>query len=528
MWRPWRGCQPPLSRARCAVTRASRPPPASASWRRRSSCSYSASPQASGLASGRTLTIGVVVPFVTRWFFVNVVAGAYEVLHEAGYDVLLYHLGTGQARDRFFERMPLSRRVDAVLTLTVPLTEEHTLALRALDMPLVTVGRRAARGAVRPDRRRRRDAHRGAPPAAPGPRGHRHDHRGRGRPADFGFASSRCRRAGYLHAMLAAGLAAPGSTSCRRRLRHRGRRGGDVRADGPARRCPPRSSPSTTSWPSGRFARCAGRASPCRAACRWWASTATRWRRSSTSRRSPSPSRSRAPSPRACCSTPCGPGDGPDRGGPAHPARRARQHRHALVPAVLVGPGLTAPHSASRQGRVRTVRWWPSPRRRCRRCSAAPPARSGVPTLISSGRNLSAFLLTPPPMMIRSGLTAAARRAHVVLRPGRPSSPSSGPARPGRGPRRAARRPAPCSSRWPSSVLGTSRPSRNSALPIPVPKVSSRTTPRTLRPAPNAISATPAASASLSTVTGRPSSAVNSAAASSPEPVRVQVRRTCR
>ena len=48
--------------------------------------SYSASPQASGLASGRTLTIGVVVPFVTRWFFVNVVAGAYEVLHEAGYD----------------------------------------------------------------------------------------------------------------------------------------------------------------------------------------------------------------------------------------------------------------------------------------------------------------------------------------------------------------------------------------------------------------------------------------------------------
>jgi len=102
--------------------------------------SYSASPQASGLASGRTRSIGIVVPFVTRWFFVNVVAGAYEVLHEAGYDVLLYHLGNAQARDRFFERMPLARRVDAVLTLTLPLTDEHTLALRALDMPLVTLG----------------------------------------------------------------------------------------------------------------------------------------------------------------------------------------------------------------------------------------------------------------------------------------------------------------------------------------------------------------------------------------------------
>jgi LacI family repressor for deo operon, udp, cdd, tsx, nupC, and nupG len=102
--------------------------------------SYSASPQASGLASGRTRSIGIVVPFVTRWFFVNVVAGAYEVLHEAGYDVLLYHLGDAAARDRFFERMPLARRVDAVLPLTLPLTDEHTLALRALDMPLVTLG----------------------------------------------------------------------------------------------------------------------------------------------------------------------------------------------------------------------------------------------------------------------------------------------------------------------------------------------------------------------------------------------------
>ena len=102
--------------------------------------SYSASPHASGLASGRTTTVGVVVPLVTRWFFANAVAGAADALAEAGYDVLLYHLGDVAARDRFFERMPLARRVDAVLTLAMPLMEEHTLALRALDMPFVTLG----------------------------------------------------------------------------------------------------------------------------------------------------------------------------------------------------------------------------------------------------------------------------------------------------------------------------------------------------------------------------------------------------
>ena len=104
--------------------------------------SYSASPQASGLASGRTGTIGVVVPFVTRWFFANAVAGVYDVLHDAGLDVMLYHLGSADARDRFFERMPLARRVDGVVTISLPLGEEHTLSLRALDMPLVTLGAR--------------------------------------------------------------------------------------------------------------------------------------------------------------------------------------------------------------------------------------------------------------------------------------------------------------------------------------------------------------------------------------------------
>lgn len=104
--------------------------------------SYSVSPQASGLASGRTLTLGVVAPFVTRWFYANAVAGAYDVLHDAGFDVMLYHLGSAAARDRFFERMPLTRRVDGVLALALPLTEQHTLSLRALDMPLVTLGAR--------------------------------------------------------------------------------------------------------------------------------------------------------------------------------------------------------------------------------------------------------------------------------------------------------------------------------------------------------------------------------------------------
>ena len=49
---------------------------------------YVASPSAAGLAGGRTRAVGVVVPFVSRWFFATVAQGAEAPLREAGYDLL--------------------------------------------------------------------------------------------------------------------------------------------------------------------------------------------------------------------------------------------------------------------------------------------------------------------------------------------------------------------------------------------------------------------------------------------------------
>jgi DNA-binding LacI/PurR family transcriptional regulator len=102
--------------------------------------SYVASPAASRLASGRTSTVGVVVPFMTRWFFAQVVAGAEAVFHEASLDLLLYNLGDAVGRSRFFQRLPLQRRVDAVLLVCVAVDESERAALRGLGVPIVMVG----------------------------------------------------------------------------------------------------------------------------------------------------------------------------------------------------------------------------------------------------------------------------------------------------------------------------------------------------------------------------------------------------
>ncbi len=101
---------------------------------------YVISPSASRLASGRTHTVGVVVPYVNRWFFAQVIVGVERELRASGYDLLLYNLGDDTGRERFFSEMPLRRRVDAVLVLSLPLADSEVARLRALRIPVGLVG----------------------------------------------------------------------------------------------------------------------------------------------------------------------------------------------------------------------------------------------------------------------------------------------------------------------------------------------------------------------------------------------------
>lgn len=101
---------------------------------------YTASPSASRLAGGRTGTVAVVVPRVTRWFFATVVEAAEETLHEAGYDLLLYNLGGRKpARHRLLQPASLHKRVDALMLVATPLTADDVAVLTRLPLPGVTV-----------------------------------------------------------------------------------------------------------------------------------------------------------------------------------------------------------------------------------------------------------------------------------------------------------------------------------------------------------------------------------------------------
>ena len=102
---------------------------------------YVASSSAYTLATGRSKNIGVVMPYIDRWFFSAVLDGAVNALVNRGYDVTLYSLSGGPAaRKRVFEDLVLRKRVDGVLTVAVKLSEGELKRLSELQKPIVGIG----------------------------------------------------------------------------------------------------------------------------------------------------------------------------------------------------------------------------------------------------------------------------------------------------------------------------------------------------------------------------------------------------
>ncbi|GAA2721467.1 LacI family DNA-binding transcriptional regulator [Cellulomonas aerilata] len=102
---------------------------------------YVASPSAASLASGRTRTIGLLTPWVTRWFFSNVIEGAERALRTQGFDALLYTFEVSRyAPRRRVDPDVLRRRVDGILVVGLPLHAVEVDALHALGHPMIFIG----------------------------------------------------------------------------------------------------------------------------------------------------------------------------------------------------------------------------------------------------------------------------------------------------------------------------------------------------------------------------------------------------
>ena len=70
---------------------------------------YPLTPVKNNGTSGRTNSVGVVAPYISRWYFSQVISGAEQALREAGLDLLLYNFSQMKGRERLFQHQLLNR-----------------------------------------------------------------------------------------------------------------------------------------------------------------------------------------------------------------------------------------------------------------------------------------------------------------------------------------------------------------------------------------------------------------------------------
>jgi DNA-binding LacI/PurR family transcriptional regulator len=102
---------------------------------------YIVSPNAASLVTGQTKNVGVVIPFLSGWFFSEVLEGTEAALLDREYDMTIYNLTTAaEGRRRIFEFFLARKRFDAVMIIGVEPSEREVASLRRLGRPLVCVG----------------------------------------------------------------------------------------------------------------------------------------------------------------------------------------------------------------------------------------------------------------------------------------------------------------------------------------------------------------------------------------------------
>lgn len=98
---------------------------------------YTPDPIARSMVSKRTDAIGVIVPFFTRPFFMEVLQGIEAALARLGKELVLYNVETNAQRDHYFSTFPMQRRVDGLLILSLPPDDNVARRFCEASVPVV-------------------------------------------------------------------------------------------------------------------------------------------------------------------------------------------------------------------------------------------------------------------------------------------------------------------------------------------------------------------------------------------------------
>ncbi len=100
---------------------------------------YTPNPIARKLSTGQTLTIGVVLPYLTMPSYIERLRGVQNVLATSKYDLVLFAVETETQRDAYFQNFSLKSRVDGVLLISLPPNDEQAKRFAQSKIPMVLI-----------------------------------------------------------------------------------------------------------------------------------------------------------------------------------------------------------------------------------------------------------------------------------------------------------------------------------------------------------------------------------------------------
>ena len=100
---------------------------------------FTPSPAARRLSLGRTLTIGVVVSFLTRPQAAERLRGVDAVLTDSEFDLVIYNVESVEKRDHYLGTLAQSQRTDGLLVMSLPPPDEAVPTLVRGPVPVVFI-----------------------------------------------------------------------------------------------------------------------------------------------------------------------------------------------------------------------------------------------------------------------------------------------------------------------------------------------------------------------------------------------------
>ncbi len=100
---------------------------------------FTPDPIARSMILGKTGAIAVAVSFLTHPFTMEVLRGVEAATRQQEFELVVYNLETDSLREDCLTRLPMSRKVDGLLLVSIVPEEKHLLRFKKANLPTVLV-----------------------------------------------------------------------------------------------------------------------------------------------------------------------------------------------------------------------------------------------------------------------------------------------------------------------------------------------------------------------------------------------------